>query len=102
MKYIVHTLNLNRYVSISSVLVYFSYPCTDIEDYTAFQFVLLTFGSGSVFGDQQCYTVPINDDNTLENDEVFFVTLTSTESASLGSNSTQATVTIRHDPADCE
>ena len=74
----------------------------DAEDYTAFQFIQLTFNDGAVSGDQQCYTVSITDDSVLENDETFSVTLTSGEPAFLGSSLTQATVTIRRDPADCE
>ena len=72
---------------------------TDTEDYTAFQFVPLTFIEGSVSGNEQCYTVAIMDDNILENNETFSVTLSSNEPAF---NLTQATVTINHDPADCE
>lgn len=81
--------------------------CNDVhfigtEDYTAFQFIELTFDDGAVSGDRQCHTVSITNDNVLENDETFFVTLTSNEPAFLQSNLTQATVTIRRDPADCE
>ena len=74
----------------------------DTEDYTAFQFVSLSFEAGAVSGDQQCHTVSITDDNVLEDDEIFSVTLTSSEPAFLGNSLTQATVTIRRDPADCK
>ena len=75
---------------------------TDTEDYTAFQFVPLTFEAGAVSGDVQCLRIAINDDNILEDDEIFTVTLSSNEPAFLGNSSTQATVTIRHDAADCK
>ena len=71
----------------------------DTEDYSAFQFVPLTFGAGTVSGNEQCYTVAIVDDNILENNETFSVTLSSNEPAF---SQLQATVTINHDPADCE
>lgn len=74
----------------------------DIEDFIAFPFVSLTFNNGSVFGDEQCYRVVTTDDNILEGSEIFFVMLTSPEPAFLGSNLTQATVTIHPDPADCK
>jgi hypothetical protein len=72
----------------------------DTEDYIAFQLVLLTFDEGSVSGDEQCYDVVIIDDNLVENNEIFFVTLTSPEPPLLGSILSRATVTINPDPAD--
>ena len=72
---------------------------TDTEDYVAFQFVSLTFDAGTVSGAEQCYTITIVDDNILENNETFSVTLSSNEPAF---SLVQATVTINHDPADCE
>ena len=57
---------------------------------------------GAVYGNELCYNVTIINDNILEEDEVFFVLLSSTEPAFLGSNFMQATVTINHDPANCE
>lgn len=73
------------------------------EDYSAFQFVPLTFDAGSVSGAVQCHVVEIVDDNVLEENETFSVTLSSsTEPAFLGSNLTQSMVTIRRDPVDCK
>ena len=68
----------------------------------AFLFVPLTFNDGLVSGDEQCHQVIITDDSILEDREIFFVTLTSPEPSFLGSNLTQATVTIHPDPADCK
>ena len=62
----------------------------------------ITFDKGAVYGDKQCYLVAISDDTVVEDDEVFFVTLTSNEPAYFESSLTQATVTIHHDPADCK
>ena len=75
---------------------------TDTEDFISFPFVPLTFNDGSISGDEQCHLVIITNDNILEGSEVFFVRLTSPEPAFLGSNLTQATVTINPDPADSE
>jgi hypothetical protein len=61
--------------------------------------VPLTFDAGTLSGTEQCYTVVIMDDNILENNETFSVTLSSNEPAF---SRVQATVTINHDPADCE
>ena len=72
---------------------------TDTEDYIAFQFVPLTFNAGTVSGTDECYTITIVNDNVLENNETFSVTLSSNEPAF---SLVQATVTINHDPADCE
>ena len=72
---------------------------TDTEDYSAFQFVSLTFNEGAASGNEQCYTITIVDDNILENNETFTVALTSNEPAF---NLIRATVTINHDTADCE
>ena len=72
----------------------------DTEDYIASQFVPLTFYVGSVLGDEQCYAVVIIDDNVVEDNEIFFVTLTSPEPALIGSILSRATVTINPDPAD--
>ena len=58
------------------------------------------FGEGSVTGDEQCYDVVIIDDNLVENNESFFVTLTSPEPILIGSILSRATVTINPDPAD--
>lgn len=74
----------------------------DVWDYSAFHFVTLTFDEGAVYGDEQCYLVAINNDTAVEDNEVFFVTLTSSEPAFLGSSLTRATVTIHRDPADCK
>lgn len=60
----------------------------------------MTFDEGSVSGDEQCYDVVIIDDNLVEDNEIFFVTLTSLEPALLGSILSRATVTINPDPAD--
>ena len=60
----------------------------------------MTFDEGSVSGDAQCYDVVIIDDNLVEDNEVFFVTVTSPEPALLGSTLSRATVTINPDPAD--
>ena len=76
------------------------FPCIDVADYTAFQFVPFTFLSGVQAGDEQCHFTPVVDDDILEDSESFFVTLSSNEPAFLGSSSTQATVTINPDPAD--
>ena len=62
----------------------------------------ITFDEGAVYGNEQCYPVAITDDTIVEDDEVFFVILTSSEPAYLGSNLTRATVTIYRDPADCK
>jgi hypothetical protein len=72
----------------------------DTEDYVAFQLVSLTFDVGSVSGDEQCYDVLIIDDDLVEDNEIFFITLTSPEPALLGIILSQATVTINPDPAD--
>ena len=77
------------------------YPTSiDTEDYVAFLLVPLTFDKGSVSGDEQCYDVVIIDDDLVEDNEIFFVRLTSPEPALLGSTLSQATVTINPDPAD--
>ena len=60
----------------------------------------LTFDEGSVSGDKQCYQVVIIDDDLVEGNENFTVTLTSPEPALLGSILSRATVTINPDPAD--
>ena len=73
---------------------------TDTEDYVTFQLVPLTFGEGSVSGDEQCYDVVIIDDNVVEDNEIFFVTLTSPEPALIGSILSRSMVTINPDPAD--
>ena len=44
----------------------------------------------------------IADDNILEGSEVFLIQLQSSEPFFLGSNLTQASVTIYPDPADCK
>ena len=72
----------------------------DTEDYIAFQLVPLTFDEGSSSGDERCYDVVIVDDNLVEDNEIFFVTLTSPEQTLLGGNLSRATVTINPDPAD--
>ena len=66
----------------------------------AFQLVTLTFVEGSISGDEQCYDVVIIDDNVVEDNEIFFVTLTSPEPTLIGSILSQAAVTINPDPAD--
>jgi hypothetical protein len=76
------------------------FTSTDTEDYVAFQLVSLTFDVGLVSGDEQCYDVVIIDDSFVEDNETFFVTLTSPEPALLGSIISRATVTINPDPAD--
>ena len=81
-------------------MVLYNVSSIDTEDYNAFQLVNLTFEVGSVSGDEQCYEVVIIDDSVVENNESFFVTLTSPEPALLGSILSQATVTINSDPAD--
>ncbi len=73
---------------------------TDTEDYIAFQLVFLTFIEGSVSGDELCYDVTIIDDNLVEDNEMFFITLTSPEPVLIGRTLSQATVTINPDPAD--
>ena len=60
----------------------------------------LTFVEGSVSGDEQCYDVVIIDDNVVEDNEIFFVTLTSPEPVLIGSILSRATITINPDPAD--
>ena len=72
----------------------------DTEDYIAFQLVPLTFDEESSSGDQQCYDVVIVDDNLVEDNEIFFVTLTSPEPNLLERTLSRATVTINPDPAD--
>ncbi len=72
----------------------------DTEDYVSFLLVLLTFDEGSISGDEQCYDVVIIDDNLVEDNEIFSVTLTSPEPPLLGIILSQATVTINPDPAD--
>ena len=74
----------------------------DVWDYSAFHFAMITFDEGAVYGDEQCYLVAINNDTVVEDNEVFFVTLTSSEPAFLMSSLTRATVTIHRDPADCK
>ena len=59
----------------------------------------LTFDAGTVSGTEQCYSITIVDDDILENNETLSVTLSSNEPAF---SLVQATVTINHDPADCE
>ncbi len=49
-----------------------------------------------------CHTIAVVNDDILEGSEVFTVTLSSNEPAFLGNGSTQATVTINPDPADCK
>ena len=58
------------------------------------------FGEGSVSGDEQCYDVVIIDDNVVEDNEIFFVTLTSPEPTLVGSILSRSIVTINPDPAD--
>ena len=60
----------------------------------------LIFDVGSVSGDEQCYDVVIIDDSLVEDNEIFFITLTSPEPALIGSILSRATVTINPDPAD--
>ena len=60
----------------------------------------LTFVEGSVSGDEQCYDVVIVDDNVVEDNEIFFVSLTSPKPALIGSILSQSMVTINPDPAD--
>lgn len=79
-----------------------SFLFTDAEDYSGFQLVSITFDEGAAFGDELCHLVAITDDTVLEDEEQFFVTLTSNEPAYFGSGLTQATVTIKCDPADCK
>ena len=57
---------------------------------------------GALSGDEQCHSIVIVDDGILEDDEDFSVTLTSNEQAFLQNSLTQATVTIKRDPADCK
>ncbi|MCG8620860.1 MAG: hypothetical protein MJE68_02510 [Proteobacteria bacterium] len=40
---------------------------------------VLTFPNGSVQGDRQCVTVSINDDVAVENNEYFYMNLTSSD-----------------------
>jgi hypothetical protein len=82
------------------IIVHIFFTSIDAEDYIAFQLVSLTFGVGSVSGDEQCYDVVIIDDNLVEDNEIFFVTLTSPEPVLLGSILSRATVTISPDLAD--
>ena len=58
------------------------------------------FDVGSVSGDEQCYDVEIIDDSLVEDNEIFFVTLTSPETVLIGSILSRAAVTINPDPAD--
>ena len=60
----------------------------------------LTFVEGSVSGDEQCYDVVIVDDNVVEDNEIFFVSLTSPEPTLIGSILSQSMVAINPDPAD--
>ena len=90
------------FCSIRSMVVniYNNASLIDTEDYIAFQLVTLTFDVESVSGDDQCYDVAIIDDNVVENNEIFFVTLTSPEPVLIGSILSRATVIINPDPAD--
>ena len=85
---------------LSSCMTFNIIMSLDTEDYIAFQLVPLTFDEGSPSGDQQCYDVAIVDDNLVEDNEIFFVTLTSPEQTLLGGDLSRATVTINPDPAD--
>ena len=66
-------------------------------DYVSIQLEPITFKSGSVFGDVDCYSVTIVDDELFEFAENFTVVLSSLEPAF---QETRATVIIHPDDND--
>ena len=62
----------------------------------------LTFTSGSSVGTVVCELVVINNDNILEDDEFFTITMSTTETVSvvISSDANMATVTISEDASD--
>lgn len=64
---------------------------------------VLTFSSGALIGDSQCADITILNDNDVECDDVFNVTLTTTDSnVDIAEGYGMATVTIERDAADGE
>ena len=64
---------------------------------------VLTFSSGALIGDSQCADITILNDNDVECDDVFNVTLTTTDSnVDIVEGYGMATVTIERDAADGE
>ena len=75
---------------------------TDGSDYNSLSEVI-TFNSGSLNGDTVCEEITIIDDNDVECDDVFSVSLTTSLSkVDIPSNARTATVTIASDSADGE